>query len=192
MVAVFKSFTYLNTSTPHECHSSLSRSCDVGVALSAKMHTIYFVYLQVKNDFIQEQHVAPQAPPMYDTRAAMADRTDLAFSERLTSRPHRLFQQVSQAGAQKEADPAAAASDQPADGESTKAPPKGAGAGAAASASTLFGAFGKRHYDGGFEEKMTRKEAALILGVRERAPAQRIKVRIISLSPAYAVDGFSP
>ena len=34
---------------------------------------------------------------------------------------------------------------------------------------------GKRFYDGGFEEKMTRREAALILGVRESATPQRIK-----------------
>ena len=57
------------------------------------------------------------------------------------------------------------------DGEATTAPP-----GVSAGASGLFGAFGKRYYDGGFDEKMTRKEAALILGVRESAAAQRIKV----------------
>ncbi|CAM9699253.1 unnamed protein product [Ascophyllum nodosum] len=56
------------------------------------------------------------------------------------------------------------------DGEATTAPP-----GVSAGASGLFGAFGKRYYDGGFDEKMTRKEAALILGVRESAAAQRIK-----------------
>lgn len=56
-------------------------------------------------------------------------------------------------------------------GKASKAPPKGA-----ASASGIFGAFGKRHYEGGFDEKMTRKEAALILGVRESAAPQRIKV----------------
>lgn len=43
-------------------------------------------------------------------------------------------------------------------------------------AESIFGAFGKRHYEGGFEEKMTRREAALILGVRESASSQRIKV----------------
>ena len=31
-----------------------------------------------------------------------------------------------------------------------------------------------RHYDGGFEEKMSRREAALILGVRESANKERI------------------
>lgn len=36
--------------------------------------------------------------------------------------------------------------------------------------------FGKRFYEGGFEDKMTRREAALILGVRESAAPQRIKV----------------
>ncbi|CAN0507926.1 unnamed protein product, partial [Ectocarpus sp. 12 AP-2014] len=56
-----------------------------------------------------------------------------------------------------------------------KASPEGAAKGAGASAGGFFGAFGKRFYDGGFEEKMTRKEAALILGVRESATAQRIK-----------------
>ena len=64
--------------------------------------------------------------------------------------------------------------------EETKASEGGqtssSGATAAADAGGIFGAFGKRYYEGGFDEKMTRKEAALILGVRESAAAQRIKV----------------
>lgn len=35
--------------------------------------------------------------------------------------------------------------------------------------------FAKSFYDGGFEDKMTRREAALILGVRETATLERIK-----------------
>jgi len=35
--------------------------------------------------------------------------------------------------------------------------------------------FAKNFYDGGFEDKMTRREAALILGVRENTAEQRIK-----------------
>lgn len=34
---------------------------------------------------------------------------------------------------------------------------------------------GSKYYEGGFEEKMTRREAALILGVRESATTKRIK-----------------
>jgi len=34
---------------------------------------------------------------------------------------------------------------------------------------------GSKYYEGGFEETMTRKEAALILGVRESSAAKRIK-----------------
>lgn len=34
---------------------------------------------------------------------------------------------------------------------------------------------GAKYYEGGFEEAMTRREAALILGVRESSPASRIK-----------------
>jgi DnaJ family protein C protein 19 len=34
---------------------------------------------------------------------------------------------------------------------------------------------GKRYYDGGFESKMSRREAALVLGVRESATSSRIK-----------------
>jgi hypothetical protein len=34
---------------------------------------------------------------------------------------------------------------------------------------------GSKYYEGGFEETMTRREAALILGVRESASAARIK-----------------
>lgn len=41
--------------------------------------------------------------------------------------------------------------------------------------SAKAGFFAKNFYDGGFEEKMTRREAALILGVRENTAAQRIK-----------------
>jgi DnaJ family protein C protein 19 len=35
--------------------------------------------------------------------------------------------------------------------------------------------FARNYYDGGFEEKMSRREAALILGVRETATVERIK-----------------
>jgi len=35
---------------------------------------------------------------------------------------------------------------------------------------------GAKYYEGGFEETMTRREAALILGVRESSPASRIKL----------------
>ena len=35
--------------------------------------------------------------------------------------------------------------------------------------------FAKNFYDGGFEEKMSKREAALILGVRESATLERIK-----------------
>jgi len=34
---------------------------------------------------------------------------------------------------------------------------------------------GTKYYEGGFEDKMTRREAALILGVRESASLRRIK-----------------
>ena len=37
-----------------------------------------------------------------------------------------------------------------------------------------FGMFSRRFYSGGFDDKMTRREAALILGVRETAAAKRI------------------
>ena len=35
--------------------------------------------------------------------------------------------------------------------------------------------FAKRFYDGGFEDKMTKREAALILGVRETTPVSKVK-----------------
>jgi len=38
-----------------------------------------------------------------------------------------------------------------------------------------FDSAGRRHYEGPFESPMTRREAALILGVRETANAKRIK-----------------
>ena len=33
----------------------------------------------------------------------------------------------------------------------------------------------RNHYDGGFEDKMTKREAALILGIRESAPVDKVK-----------------
>jgi hypothetical protein len=57
----------------------------------------------------------------------------------------------------------------------------GAGASADGAAKThkTFGAemLAKRFYRGGFEDKMTRREAALILGVRESATTERIRER---------------
>ena len=49
--------------------------------------------------------------------------------------------------------------------------------GGSSSSSGGFGSsfYAKRFYDGPFEEEMTRREAALILGVRESASATRIK-----------------
>jgi DnaJ homolog subfamily C member 19 len=41
----------------------------------------------------------------------------------------------------------------------------------------FFGSFGKKYYEGGFDEKMTRREAALILGCRESAPRDKILQR---------------
>jgi DnaJ family protein C protein 19 len=35
--------------------------------------------------------------------------------------------------------------------------------------------FGKRYYEGGFEPEMTRREAALILGIRESAPRDKVR-----------------
>jgi DnaJ homolog subfamily C member 19 len=58
-------------------------------------------------------------------------------------------------------------------------PGSAAAAAAAAEAQKSSGWFsnplGKRFYDGGFEQTMTRREAALVLGVRESASPQRIK-----------------
>ena len=77
--------------------------------------------------------------------------------------------------AQPEAKEAGAAEGaKPADGEASTAPPRDS----KMDAGGLFGAFGKRHYEGGFDEKMSRKEVALVLGVRESAAPQRIKVRL--------------
>lgn len=33
----------------------------------------------------------------------------------------------------------------------------------------------RRYYEGGFQQKMTRREAALILGIRESAAAEKVK-----------------
>lgn len=46
--------------------------------------------------------------------------------------------------------------------------------GAAAGAASMGAA--KRFYEGGFEPKMTRREAALVLGIRELAAAEKVRV----------------
>lgn len=96
-------------------------------------------------------------------------------TRRITRDTHNVYLVCLPQAARPEAkeDTEAAKSAKPADGEASTAPLGGSKAGAGG----LFGAFGKRHYEGGFEEKMTRKEAALVLGVRESAAPQRIKVR---------------
>eukprot|EP00568_Trieres_chinensis_P002492 CAMPEP_0183300600 /NCGR_PEP_ID=MMETSP0160_2-20130417/6968_1 /TAXON_ID=2839 ORGANISM="Odontella Sinensis, Strain Grunow 1884" /NCGR_SAMPLE_ID=MMETSP0160_2 /ASSEMBLY_ACC=CAM_ASM_000250 /LENGTH=252 /DNA_ID=CAMNT_0025463045 /DNA_START=117 /DNA_END=875 /DNA_ORIENTATION=- len=58
--------------------------------------------------------------------------------------------------------------------------PKGKAGGAEGKRENFFAKFfnmgvGSKYYEGGFEEKMTRREAALILGVRESSSAKRIK-----------------
>ena len=45
----------------------------------------------------------------------------------------------------------------------------------AAAGASWFDAWGRKYYEGPFEAEMTRREAALVLGVRESATAQRIK-----------------
>jgi len=40
---------------------------------------------------------------------------------------------------------------------------------------TDFFSFGKKFYEGGFEPEMTRREAALILGIRESATRKKVK-----------------
>lgn len=62
--------------------------------------------------------------------------------------------------------------------EAEKADPGGAEAKKkkeASGATSWFDSFGKRYYEGPFEAEMTRREAALVLGVRESATAERIK-----------------
>lgn len=67
-----------------------------------------------------------------------------------------------------EARKAAAAAEPSGDGTEAK---KAAGA----SGSSWFDSWGRKYYEGPFEDEMTRREAALVLGVRESATAQRIK-----------------
>lgn len=48
--------------------------------------------------------------------------------------------------------------------------------------------FAKTFYDGGFEDKMTRREAALILGIRESASVDRVKEAYRKLLPLNHPD----
>lgn len=94
----------------------------------------------------------------------------------------------SDAGDSARASDAASSGDASAASDAGKGASKGAGASAGAGAAADGGAakthrtFGaemlaKRFYRGGFEDKMTRREAALILGVRESATTERIRER---------------
>jgi DnaJ homolog subfamily C member 19 len=59
---------------------------------------------------------------------------------------------------------------------SKKASEKKSAPGSSGSATSMFETwFAKNFYDGGFEEKMSRREAALVLGIRESATPERIK-----------------
>lgn len=68
----------------------------------------------------------------------------------------------------------AAKNPQPEGGESQEQQQQAA-AGASSSGFFSIFSFSKGFYDGGFEEKMTRREAALILGVRETATREKIR-----------------
>ncbi len=60
--------------------------------------------------------------------------------------------------------------------EKKKKDPKNAANNDTSTADSPFASwFAKNFYDGGFEDKMSKREAALILGVRESATAERIK-----------------
>ena len=50
-----------------------------------------------------------------------------------------------------------------------------AGSGGGGLFSSLFSTYGRGFYEGGFEEAMTRREAALILGVRESATREKVR-----------------
>lgn len=70
----------------------------------------------------------------------------------------------------------------PAEGAEGGSEPAGGAApeaGEAKRGGSFFGAdaLAKRFYRGGFEEKMTRREAALVLGVRESATPERVRER---------------
>ena len=64
--------------------------------------------------------------------------------------------------------------------DSNQAPPKekSGSSGSSKTRENIFSSYfsvGSKYYEGGFEEKMTRREAALILGVRESSTEKRIK-----------------
>jgi hypothetical protein len=70
--------------------------------------------------------------------------------------------------------PAATAAASRADPKKKKADT--AGQQAAKQADSLFSSwFARNFYDGGFEDKMTKREAALILGIRESATVEKVK-----------------
>lgn len=82
---------------------------------------------------------------------------------------------------EKEAARDAASEQQEAGAEDAGAKSAGAGKGAnAEQGENVFAGWisrflGKKFYEGGFEEEMTRREAALILGIRESAPKKKVR-----------------
>lgn len=91
-----------------------------------------------------------------------------------------------------DADPATASSDQNAsEAKNSTAGVNNGPAGEAKEQSAFsFGStwFAKSFYDGGFEDKMTKREAALILGIRESATVDRIKESYRKLLPLNHPD----
>lgn len=89
-------------------------------------------------------------------------------------------------------DPAAASSDKSASDpkNSSSSADKGPTVDAKEESPFSFGStwFAKSFYDGGFEDKMTKREAALILGIRESASVDRIKESYRKLLPLNHPD----
>eukprot|EP00611_Tribonema_gayanum_P020482 TRINITY_DN3746_c0_g1_i1.p1 TRINITY_DN3746_c0_g1~~TRINITY_DN3746_c0_g1_i1.p1 ORF type:complete len:240 (-),score=66.48 TRINITY_DN3746_c0_g1_i1:95-814(-) len=112
------------------------------------------------------------------TGIAVAGRYTMIAIQEVQRARSRAAEEASAAAAQpKEPEPPAA--EAAAGSAAAQAEAQATGGAATAKKSPLSGWFRnpleKRFYDGGFEETMTRREAALILGVRESASPQRIK-----------------
>jgi hypothetical protein len=88
--------------------------------------------------------------------------------------------------AEKKAAAALKGGDAPDNGEAKTAPDGSKEESTSSSFSSTW--FAKNFYDGGFDEKMTKREAALILGIRESASVDRIKEAYRKLLPINHPD----
>lgn len=132
-----------------------------GIALASTAVTLKYALAAY------EKYEASKPPPGSSPETDTASSTTSADSENTTKATEA--EDPASTNTAKASDTAAAAAAKKKKGET-------AGQTAAKQADSLFASwFARNFYDGGFEDKMTKREAALILGIRESATVDKVK-----------------